>query len=126
MDRKEGGGFWCAQEGGSLKNWQTIFFSYFKIKQQTNKQTNKETNKGFKSLVSLTFCSLILKNQLLIKMFTIKSKICPHPLSTHFPSALLRPWFQCSLVTNVARWVVDCGGLKWVQAGIDCGSGVGV
>ena len=22
MDRKEGGSFWCAQEGGSLKNWQ--------------------------------------------------------------------------------------------------------
>jgi hypothetical protein len=93
MDRKEGGGFWCAQEGGTEKQF------FFNLK--TNKQTNKQTNKGFKSLVSLTFF-FNTKQSVTNKKFTIKSKIYPS-LSTHYPSALLRHWFQCSLLKNVAR-----------------------
>jgi hypothetical protein len=65
----------------------------------------------------------MLKNQLLIKCLPYKVKYTP-TLYTHFSNALLRPWFQCSLLKNVARWVVDFEGLKWVQAGIDCEAGL--
>ena len=57
-------------------------------------------------------------------MFTIKSKICPHPLSTHFPSALLRPWFQCSLFKNVAKASNGSRLALIVEAGLVCSLGV--
>ena len=52
------------------------------------------------------------------------------PPSTHFlkcwgeASALLRHWFQYSVLKNIATCAVDFGCLKWVQAGISCVRGV--
>ena len=62
MDRKVGDNFWSAQEEGE-------------------KQTNK---KGFKPLCNLTFFTLMLKIQLLIK----KIKKMPYKVKYVFPNPL--------------------------------------
>jgi hypothetical protein len=77
----------------------------------------------------------MLKIQLLIKLllYAMQSRICPPPplyTRTHFPkcwgaSALLRPWFQCSVFKkNESICTVYFGAFKWVLIGIGSGSRV--
>ena len=74
---------------------------------EKNKKQKNKTNKGFKSLVSLTFFFNAEKS-VTNKMFTIQSKIYPHPLHPLFkcpttPMVSMQSIKKCSEVSSGLR-----------------------